>query len=191
MSEYTADEILDKKHNCLGRHRRCGVYKITNTSNNKIYIGSSKSILQRWRNHIKSLDLNSHSNMFLQSDWNIYGRHSFLFEILKECGEDERYNIEQKYLDELFPFNRSCNWYNISEKSTERNESNIRFFNAKHFSDDYFIVKAKGCKSHIIDGDHCRNTSREDLENECFSIDTYNRIRNEIIEQCGYADWDW
>lgn len=189
MSEYTVDEILNNK--CLGKHKRCGVYKITNIVNKKIYIGSSKSILQRWRNHIRELNYNSHSNMFLQDDWNTYGKYNFIFEILENCSETDRYIVEQKYLNELFPFYRSDNGYNIAEKSTQRNESNVRLFKPERLTDNYYIVKAKGCKPHVIDGDHCKNTSRDDLENECFNFDTYKRIRHEIIEQCGFDDWEW
>ena len=70
---FTADKILDKKHRCLGKRNKCGVYKITNIKNKKIYIGSSKNILQRWKNHIRELESTSHKNMFLQEDWDEYG----------------------------------------------------------------------------------------------------------------------
>lgn len=35
--------------------RIAGCYKITNTTNGKIYIGESNNILNRWRRHIKDL----------------------------------------------------------------------------------------------------------------------------------------
>ena len=191
MSKYTVDEIIDNKHRCLGRYKKCGVYKITNLANNKIYIGSSKTILRRWRNHIRELNDNKHKNLFLQEDWNKYGKENFVFEILEECFESNRYEIEQKYLDELFPFYRSGNGYNISEKSTQRNECNVRLFNPKD-GENYYIVKAKGCKRYIkLDKMHCDNTSREDLQEECISLDSYCDIRSDIIEQCGYDSWEW
>ena len=192
MSEYTVKDILDKKHRCLGKYKKCGVYKITNSSNQKIYIGSSKNILQRWRNHIRELKLNNHSNIFLQSDWNEYGDEYFIFEILKECSEDERYDIEQNYLDKLLPFYRNDNGYNISEKSTQRNETNVRLFKPSlECFDDYYIVKTKGCKPYLMDGEHCRTTSREDLEWECYARRGYDQVRQNVIEQCGYDDWEW
>lgn len=94
MSEYTVTQILDKKHKCLGRSKRCGVYMILNTVNGKIYIGSSKNILQRWRNHIREPEGNIHKNMFLQTDWGELGKDSFVFRILKDCPEDKRYENE-------------------------------------------------------------------------------------------------
>lgn len=188
---YAADIILDKKHRCLGRYKVCGVYKITNIKNNKIYIGSSKSILQRWKNHIKELESNKHKNIYLQHDWNEYGKDSFIFEVLKECSENIRYSVEQEYLNSLMPFYRTGNGYNICEKSTERNEINVRFFKPKDPSDNYYMVKAKGCKPHLMDADHCNSSTKEDLEWECFSLDAYAQIRNDIIEQNGFDDWEW
>ena len=189
---FTIDKIKDKNHKCLGRQNKCGIYKILNTQNNKIYIGSSKNILQRWRNHIRELESNSHKNMFLQEDWNKYGSNQFVFEILEECSEEERYIVEQNFLDDLFPYYRSGNGYNISEKSTQRNETNVRLFKPPTDSlEDYYMVKVKGCRPYLMDGEHCRTTSREDLSDECYAIQSYELIRQDIIEQCGYDDWEW
>lgn len=188
---FTVNQILDKKHKCLGRYKKCGIYKITNIKNNMIYIGSSKSIFQRWRNHIKELENDKHKNYYLQNDWNEYGKDCFVFEILEECFEETRYSVEQKYLNDLMPFYRTGVGYNICEKSTERNESNVRFFKPKDTRDSYFIVKAKGCRPHIMDADYCKSTTKEDLEWQCFCLDTYNQTRNDVVEQCGYDDWEW
>lgn len=187
---YTVDVILDKKHKCLGNYKVCGIYKITNIKNNKIYIGSSKNILQRWRNHIKELESNKHKNIYLQNDWNEFKKENFIFEVLKECAEEIRYSVEQEYLNNLMPFYRTGNGYNISEKSTERNETNVRFFKPEN-PDNYFIVKAKGCKPHLVDADHCNSATKEDLEWECSALDTYYQIRKYIIEQNGHDDWEW
>lgn len=188
---YSVDVILDEKQKCLGRNKVCGIYKITNKVNNKIYIGSSKNIHKRWKNHIKELITNKHANIYLQHDWNEYGKECFMFEILEKCSEDIRYSIEQEYLNKLLPFYRTGKGYNICEKSTERNETNIRFFNPKDLQNNYFIVKAKGCRPHLMDADHCNITTREELGWECFCLDVYSQIKNDIIEQCGVDDWEW
>lgn len=188
---YNVEQILDKKHRCLGANKVSGIYKITNVKNNKIYIGSSKHILQRWKNHIRELNENKHKNFYLQNDWNEYGKDCFIFEIVEQCLESDRYSIEQKYLNDLMPFYRTGTGYNICEKSTERNESNVRFYKPENILDNYFIVKAKGHRPHIMDSDYCMNTSKDELEWECFCLDTYNIIRKDIIEQCGHDDWEW
>lgn len=43
---------------------KCGVYQIRNIINNQIYIGSSKNIQKRWKQHIKALCENKHDNIF-------------------------------------------------------------------------------------------------------------------------------
>lgn len=188
---YTVDMILDKKHRCFGKYKKCGVYKITNIKINKIYIGSSKNILQRWKSHIKELNLNKHKNFYLQQDWNIYGKNSFVFEVLEESPEEIRYSIEQKYLNNLMPFYRTGNGYNINEKATERNETNLRFYKPNNYQDNYFNVKAKGCRKIKMDADHCKSNTKEDLQWECISLDTYFQVKHDIIEQNGYDNWEW
>ena len=190
MLEYTVEKILDKKYKCFGRKTKCGIYKITNIKNKKIYIGSSKNILLRWKNHIRELENNCHKNIFLQEEWNEYGKNNFIFEILEECLEEERYVIEQNYLYNLLPFYRNGNGYNISEKSTHRNETFVRLFRTMPFC-DYYNVKTKSCRPFIMDKDFCDNTSRDRLEEICYGLENFYNIRSNIIEQCGKDDWEW
>ena len=77
----------------------CGVYRINNMVNGKVYIGSSKNIKERWWNHRHDLELNQHTNQHLQRSYNKYGKDNFLFEILELCPEDERHDIEREYID--------------------------------------------------------------------------------------------
>lgn len=77
----------------------CGIYKIENLVNGKIYIGQSKHIKQRWSEHKKELKANRHGNQYLQRAWNKYGEDNFSHTILEECDESclddrERYYIE-------------------------------------------------------------------------------------------------
>ena len=61
---------------------KTGVYKITNLINGKVYIGASKRIEDRWRDHKKRI------NSPIHSDLEAYGLENFKFEILLECPED-------------------------------------------------------------------------------------------------------
>lgn len=81
-----------------------GIYKITNTINGKIYIGSSKNIEKRWDQHKNKLNFNKHCNPHLQYSWNKYGKEYFIFEIIKITSEELRLTEEQYYLDTLTPF---------------------------------------------------------------------------------------
>jgi group I intron endonuclease len=62
-----------------------GIYKITNTVNNKIYVGCSSKIKSRINSHVFDLNNNRHSNSFLQRSWNKYGKSVFTFEVLEYC----------------------------------------------------------------------------------------------------------
>lgn len=64
----------------------CGIYMIKNKVNNKIYIGQSFNIKERWaKGHIKPLEMNNHINIHLQRSWNKYGKENFEFIIIEEC----------------------------------------------------------------------------------------------------------
>ena len=132
--------------------------------------------------------------MFLQADWNKYGENAFTFEILEQCKEEERYNLEQQYLNKLMPFYRTGKGYNISEKSTDRNTTNIRFFKPKCLEDIglYFMAKVKGCKLLLVDIDDYNSKTREELANDCCDMQTYYELKDYIRETDGCIDdWDW
>ena len=94
-----------------------GVYKIMNTINNKIYIGSSINIKYRWTEHKRYLKNNKHHSNHLQRSWNKYGKNNFKFEILEECKETDLLIREQYYLDLYESYNRNKG-YNISKSSS-------------------------------------------------------------------------
>ncbi len=66
----------------------CGIYKIENKTNGKVYIGSSNNIEWRWYNHTSSLDAhNPKCNRLLQRAWDKYGEKKFSFEIVEKCSK--------------------------------------------------------------------------------------------------------
>ena len=72
------------------------IYKILNKINNKVYIGQTKNKPnRRWCQHKRKLSLNKHTNSYLQSAWNKYGKENFIFEVL-----DKNIDSSDK-LDEL------------------------------------------------------------------------------------------
>ena len=53
-----------------------GIYKLTNLSNGKIYIGQSVNVEDRIYKHKMALKGNYHKNDHLQKAWNKYGKNS-------------------------------------------------------------------------------------------------------------------
>lgn len=84
----------------------CGIYKITNKTNGKCYIGQSKDIFTRWKQHI----YNTHYkdiNYMITNAINKYGKENFLWEILEECDSEE---LNQKEIFYIKEFNSYIGW---------------------------------------------------------------------------------
>lgn len=99
----------------IAREKISGVYCIENLTNRKKYIGSSKNIYNRWRDHKNALRKNKHHSYKLQRAWDKYGEQQFKFYIIKifEGEEKELRKLEQNYLDiyKSYDFNYG---YNVS-----------------------------------------------------------------------------
>lgn len=88
----------------------CGVYKLVNLINGKIYIGSSKNLRMRLWEHRACLRHNNHHNPHLQNAWNKYGEDNFDYCVLEVCNEEQQYEREQFYINTFHP------QYNIAEE---------------------------------------------------------------------------
>lgn len=89
----------------------CGIYQIKNKTNYKVYIGSSKNVYVRWKQHLSMLENGKHHSNHLQNAWDKYGRNNFIFEILEKCNEDVLIDREQYYIDYSKSYQRD-NGYN-------------------------------------------------------------------------------
>jgi group I intron endonuclease len=78
-----------------------GIYCITNTIDNRIYIGSCKNFKSRIKEHLNCLKRNNHNNIYLQNFVNKYGIESLKFHIIEFSEIINLVNIEQYYLDTL------------------------------------------------------------------------------------------
>lgn len=78
----------------------CGIYRIVNKIDGKVYIGSSLSITKRQYKHFWLLRNDKHDNNHLQNSFNKFGESNFTFEILEFCSPTdliERENYHIKY----------------------------------------------------------------------------------------------
>ena len=99
-----------------------GIYKITNTINEHVYIGQAENIEERIQRHINALMGGYHVNKHLQSAWNKYGINKFTFSIIEECELENLTEREQYWIDYYGGID-STNTYNI------RGASNSGTFN--------------------------------------------------------------
>lgn len=65
-----------------------GVYLVKCLANNRDYVGSSKDIKKRWKEHRFDLNHNQHHNRHWQNAWNKYGANQFAWSILEETELD-------------------------------------------------------------------------------------------------------
>jgi len=88
--------------------RVSGIYQIqSKIKPQRIYLGSSIDIYERWKNHLTSLRHQRHKNPKLQSHFNKYGEADLLFSILLGCEKEDLIKIEQYFLDSYKP------WFNV------------------------------------------------------------------------------
>lgn len=90
-----------------------GIYKITNTFNGKIYIGQSKDVKERERQHFYKLMRNQHSNKAMQKDYNKYEKY-FKFEVIERC-RLERLNEREQYWIAFYESSDSTKGYNLND----------------------------------------------------------------------------
>jgi len=89
----------------------CGIYKITNP-NNRIYIGQSKNIVNRWNQHKYQYGKN---NIILSRSILKYGYEKHKFEIIENCSVDELNQKEIYWINyyksnyKLYPENNGLN----------------------------------------------------------------------------------
>ena len=91
---------------CITMNIIPGIYKIVNITNGKMYIGSSKNMMRRWKQHTSLLNNNHHHSVHLQRAWNKYGKENFMYEILKEmptASDVELLDEERRFVESLKP----------------------------------------------------------------------------------------
>lgn len=87
-------------NNILGSKDKCGIYKITNINNKKCYIGQSKNIRERLREHMKhGLGIDTPANNKLYKAMEEEGLLNFSFELIEECLPEELDEKEKFYID--------------------------------------------------------------------------------------------
>ena len=111
----------------------CGIYKIENLSDNKIYIGSSVNINSRKYKHFWMLRKNIHDNNHLQNSYNKFGEKKFTFTILELCNIEDLIMLENKYI----------NTYKTDNSEFGYNLAKVNEFRRNTFNNDVKLSLSK------------------------------------------------
>ena len=101
-----------------------GIYKITNTVTGDFYIGSSKDVKRRWREHKCPSSWKRFPNKQLYQDMRKYGVDNFDFQILEEVEEGKLKDAEQQFIETLKPTYNQMNakGWNIEKRKKAKKE---------------------------------------------------------------------
>ena len=105
------------------------VYKITNTITGDFYIGSSKNVKRRWKEHKCQSTWKKHPNNLMYLDIQKYGVDKFVFEILAEVESEHLKETEQKFIEMLKP---TYNSNNANGLDIERQKKYNKKYNDKY-----------------------------------------------------------
>ena len=99
-----------------------GVFRVTNSANGKILVGSSKSLDTKFNSILFQLRIGRFPNPALQADFETFGEAKFSYEIIDalEPKDDLLYNydddlktLEELWLDKLRPYDEKG--YNVEK----------------------------------------------------------------------------
>lgn len=123
-----------------GKNRKLmGIYKIENINNGKVYVGSSKNIEVRIKQHFSALEKNKHHSVKLQRSYNATkDKSAFQFSVVEEVADERQLKEhEQYYIDLYNAYNKGYNctalvdnprYSNKRIKKRERQKKKIQEF---------------------------------------------------------------
>ena len=96
----------------------CGIYKIENLVNGKVYIGQSVDIYRRWKAHkyVSNEENREGYNKPLYRAFRKYGIDNFSFEVIEECLEENLTEKEIYYIEQYNSYigGENANRYNLT-----------------------------------------------------------------------------
>ncbi len=152
----------------------CGIYKIQNILDNKIYIGSSVNIQNRKYKHFWLLSKNKHDNKHLQNSFNKNSKEVFEFTIIELCDYKSLVERENYYIN-YFKSNDSNYGYNLAT---------VNEFRRNTYNEE---VKIRLSSYNLLKNGNFNKFSVKNIEtNEEFIFESLVSAANYLIEN-GYA----
>lgn len=105
-----------------------GIYKITNLTNGKIYIGQSQNIFMRKKQHFTQLRNGVHENRQMQEDWNRNNR-GFRWDVVEYCSIDKLNEREKYWIIKLNTIHNgyNCGWVPYIRKEKIKKRKNKKY----------------------------------------------------------------
>ena len=123
-----------------------GIYKITNTVTGDFYIGSSKDVKRRWREHKLPSKWKRCPSNPLYLDMKKYGLDKFVFEIIAEVEPEQLKETEQHFIETLKP---TYNQMNANGLDIERIKKSQKEYMKEYMkSDKGKESRKKACKKY-------------------------------------------
>lgn len=99
-SVYYMKPLNDLIGRVIGKDSKCGIYKITNIKNKKVYIGQSADVISRWKQHVKrGVGAETPTRNKLYPEMNEFGPEEFTFEFLEECPRNSLDEREKNWIE--------------------------------------------------------------------------------------------
>lgn len=154
-------------------NKNSGIYIITNSANNKKYIGSSINVYRRHREHKNSLINNKHYNIHLQGAFNKYGRECFSLKVIeRNIPKIDLFKLERYYIVKYKTFNPQLG-YNMT---LPEDDNNIREYSAE--------TLAKMSKATTMNHHNLRTNEEYEAHMESRRIrDINNQIAKKELEE--------
>lgn len=163
-----------------------GIYIIQNSLNNKVYVGQSIDIRNRWWHHRYHLRKNTSDCSHLQRAWNKYGEEVFVFKVIEECPKDLLNAREIFWIEQFDSVNNGYNlnygggsqrgWKMTEEQRLALSEK----LKGRVFTDEHRANMSIGRKRYFENNLHpnrkqviCLNT-KELFENSRLAAEAYN-----------------
>ena len=160
--------------------RTCGIYKITDLTKNRIYIGSSNFIEKRWIRHKLDLKYNKHSAHYMQRVYNKRGLENFKFEIIEICEESNLLIREQYYIDSLIP---EFNSFHVAARTVSTEEMRKKISMRMSGENNYFYGKKRPEHSKLMKENPPFKDYHHTIENRIDSSLRQSKLNKDIANQ--------
>jgi len=144
-----------------GKHS--GVYIIKHVDSGKQYVGSSKLMSHRFKQHKAALNGYGHQNSYLQYAWNKYGQDAFEFKVILICDKYQMRYYEQLIMDSLKPeFNQSKSAYSgiaIGATCSDSHKAKVSITSRERWSNAEYRAKATKAIQVSMTADECQKRS--------------------------------